>query len=71
MDRRPIYATNSSLSDQLSPPLLSVVVDGTASGVIRPPIRTAYESETAYVEALKIGMMYASKYGLEYVNHYD
>jgi hypothetical protein len=63
--RQPIYATNATFS--------SVVVDSDApvnKGVIRPPIRAAYDSETAYIEAVNIGIAYAAKHDIEYVDHY-
>ncbi len=64
-NRQPIYATNATLS--------SVVVDSDApvnKGVIRPPIRAAYDSETAYIEAVNNGIAYAAKHDIEYIDHY-
>ena len=64
-NRQPIYATNAFLS--------SVVVDNDVpvnTGVIRPPIRAAYDSETAYIEAVNNGIAYAAKHDIEYIDHY-
>jgi hypothetical protein len=60
-NRQPIYATNATLSS------VDVPVN---KGVIRPPIRAGYDSETAYIEAVNNGIAYAAKHDIEYIDHY-
>lgn len=61
-NRQPIYATNATFSSVVDAPV--------NKGVIRPPIRAAYDSETAYIEAVNIGIAYAAKHDIGYINHY-
>lgn len=62
MNRRPIYSTNSNLYN---------IIDETElkPGVIRPPIRNAYDTQYEYEIAVQNGINYALENGIEYVDN--
>lgn len=62
MNRTPLYSTNATLFN---------TEDSTLEpAVIRPPIRAAYDTQQKYDEAVQIGINYARKYDIEYIDHY-
>ena len=64
MNRMPLYSTNATLFNTVSE-------DSTLEpAVIRPPIRAAYDTQQKYDEAVQIGINYARKYDIEYIDHY-
>lgn len=71
---RSIYATNSSFYNQdfqpedRQQPLQPE--DRQQPGVIRPPIRNAYESQQEYERAVQIGINYARQHNIQYIDHY-
>lgn len=67
MNRRPLYSTNASLYNIIDN------FDNTTElkpGVIRPPIRNAYDSQYEYELAVQTGINYARENGIEYLNYY-
>ena len=42
----------------------------TQHGVIRPPIRNAYDSQQLYDDAVQIGINFAITHSIPYIDHY-
>jgi len=61
---RSIYATNSSFYNQDFQP------EDRQPGVIRPPIREAFDTQQEYDRAVQIGINYARQNNIQYIDHY-
>ena len=62
---RPLYSTISTLYDATNNEVVQL-----QPGVIRPPIRNAYNTQEEYNQAVQNGINYARKENIEYIDHY-
>ena len=63
---RSIYSTNSSFYNQDN----RQPEDRQQPGVIRPPIRNAYETQQDFERAVQIGINYSRQHNIQYIDHY-